>query len=231
LIVCEGADWKSDKPLGIKNFLSNGDARERTPGFFISNRKTGINRMALKPAVFVFAILMGLAPFMALAEAPNVSPAVAAAFQKANFPLLGSARPPGDFTLTSLSGDTVTLSALKGQVVFLNFWATWCPPCRKEMPSMEVLYQRFRGKGLQMLAVDIQEKEAGVRRFIQEQKLNFPVLLDTSGKVSGGYGIEAVPTTFIIGRDGAIIARMVGSTTWNSPEMVAAFESLLSDRR
>jgi thiol-disulfide isomerase/thioredoxin len=128
-----------------------------------------------------------------------------------------------------LNGKNVTLGALKGKVVFLNFWATWCPPCREEMPSMETLYQHFKDRGLEFLAVDIQESGDDVGAFMEKYGLNFPAALDSSGNISNRYGIRSIPTTFIIDREGLILASTVGGRNWDTPEIFAAFETLLKN--
>ncbi|MDR1784863.1 MAG: TlpA family protein disulfide reductase [Spirochaetaceae bacterium] len=132
-----------------------------------------------------------------------------------------------DFTLPFLDGAEKTLSAYKGRVVFLNFWATWCPPCREEMPSMETLYQRFREQGLEFIAVDIQESGDAVQAFITAKGLHFPVALDESGSVAARYGVSAIPTTYIIDREGFVIAGVRGARRWDTPQVYEAFEALL----
>jgi thiol-disulfide isomerase/thioredoxin len=151
------------------------------------------------------------------------------AFSRARIPLLKNRALAEDFSLPLLNGGARSLDELKGKVVFLNFWATWCPPCRAEMPSMETLYRRLGEKGLEFLAVDIQEKQKPVEAFIKERGLTFPVALDESGWISGIYGIRSIPSTFIIDRDGSIIAVAVGGRKWDSPEVIAAFEALLNN--
>jgi len=135
-----------------------------------------------------------------------------------------------DFTLSDLSGKKVSLSNYRGKLVFLNFWATWCPPCRQEMPSMERLYQKLKAKGLVILAVDLQEDAKSVQKFIDEHKLTFTVLLDSDGKVGTIYGARSIPTTYIIGRDGNALGGVIGGREWDSPEMVAFFTRLLDAR-
>jgi peroxiredoxin len=135
-----------------------------------------------------------------------------------------------DFTLSDLSGKKVSLSSFKGKLVFLNFWATWCPPCRGEMPSMERLYQKLKGQGLAILAVDLQEDAKSVQKFVAEHKLTFPILLDTDGKVGATYGARSIPTTYIIGRDGSALGGTIGGREWDSPEMIAFFTRLLQAR-
>ena len=97
------------------------------------------------------------------------------------------------------------------------------------MPSLERLYNRFRGRGLEFLAVDIEENRGDVAVFVKDYGLNFPVVLDASGKISDIYGIRSIPTTFIIDRDGSIIAAAVGARDWDTPAVAFAFTALLND--
>jgi thiol-disulfide isomerase/thioredoxin len=177
----------------------------------------------------IFVALVGVAVFVkpVPGAAQSVPASVVKAFADAGIPVPGNKIDPIDFTLPLLNGANQKLSDLKGKVVFLNFWATWCPPCRQEMPSMETLYQRFKGQGLEILAVDCQEESRDVSAFMRRNRLTFPAALDESGAVSGNYGIEAIPTTYIIDRSGKIILKVVGSLNWNNQKIIAAFETLL----
>jgi thiol-disulfide isomerase/thioredoxin len=169
-----------------------------------------------------------LAPSIAASADPMDLPAaVKDAFSKAGVPVAREKRLPKDFTLNTTDRKIVTLSSLKGKVVFLNFWATWCPPCRSEMPSMEVLHQRFQNDGLVFLSVDIMESNDEVAEFLAKNKLTFTTTLDNDGKVSNDYNIQAIPATYIIDRDGKIIISTVGGRNWNTPAMLTAFEALL----
>jgi thiol-disulfide isomerase/thioredoxin len=134
-----------------------------------------------------------------------------------------------DFELPALDGARVKLSGLKGKVVFLNFWATWCGPCRLEMPTMEKLYQQLRSEGLEILAVDLQEDNATVRAFATRMALSFPILMDSSGAVGAKYGASAIPTTYLIDRNGKIFARAIGARMWDTPEMIGMFRQLLKN--
>jgi len=135
-----------------------------------------------------------------------------------------------DFTLESLDGDMIKLSSHKGKVVFLNFWATWCPPCKEEMPSMQKLYDHFKDQGLEMIAVDLQEDKTAVRKFFDEYNLTFTAALDKNGRVGSQYGARNIPTMYIIDRDGFVIAGVIGGKDWYTPEMIGFFESLLKSR-
>jgi peroxiredoxin len=133
-----------------------------------------------------------------------------------------------DFELSSLAGGKVKLSDYRGKVVFLNFWATWCPPCRGEMPSMERLYQKLADRGLEIVAVDLQEPKDTVRKFAADRSLTFTVLLDASGEIGGAWGAQSIPTTYLIDRTGGIIARSVGGREWDDADTVALFEAILA---
>jgi peroxiredoxin len=121
-------------------------------------------------------------------------------------------RQHADFTLTDLSGIQWNLHALAGKVVLVNFWATWCPPCRKELPDLEALYQRFRSRGLVILAVS-DEDAAKVQPFVAEHKLTYPVLLDPGRKVNGLFQVEGIPKSFVYDRDGKLVAEAIDMRT------------------
>ena len=183
--------------------------------------------------LFLFSIMMLAQVFFSScsAKAQNAhDPALAKLFENAGLRLLREPVSPRDFTLSTAEGESFTLSALQGKVVFLNFWATWCGPCREEMPSMESLYQRFKDQGLEILAVNIMERPEEVLDFMQYFNLSFPAPLDREGSLMGAYGIQAIPTSFLINREGRIVLRLVGSIDWDTPEIHAALESLLSAR-
>ena len=116
------------------------------------------------------------------------------------------------FSLTALDGKTYNLDALRGKVVLLNFWATWCPPCRREMPDMEMLYKRFASKGLVVLAVSDENRET-VEEFLQKEHYTFPVLLDTGRKVNTAFGIEGIPISFVFDRQGKMVAQSIDMRT------------------
>lgn len=118
-----------------------------------------------------------------------------------------------DFKLKDLDGNEVSLSSLKGKKVFLNFWATWCPPCKAEMPEIEKLYQETKDSNLVILAVDIGENSNTVKPFIDENKYNFKVLLDSDQSVATQYGISSIPTSYFIDTDGNIISTHIGAMT------------------
>jgi len=140
--------------------------------------------------------------------------------------LVGDTAP--NFTFPGLDGKMVSLTDYRGKVVFLNIWATWCPPCRKEMPSMEKLYQQLKGEDFEILAVSVDTAGAtAVGPFMKELHLSFPALLDTRGTVQNLYGTTGLPESFIIGRKGIIEKIVIGPTDWSTPDMVRFFRDLL----
>ncbi|MDT8419678.1 MAG: TlpA disulfide reductase family protein [Desulfuromonadales bacterium] len=120
-----------------------------------------------------------------------------------------------DFTLEDLQGNNVSLSDFKGKIVMVNFWATWCPPCIEEMPSMEQLSRRFAGEDFVLLAVNVEENSrAVVENFLKKTPYTFPVLLDQDARVQQLYGAYRFPETVIINRQGEIVTRVVGGRDW-----------------
>jgi peroxiredoxin len=135
-----------------------------------------------------------------------------------------------DFTLADAAGRKVSIRDFRGKVVFLNFWATWCESCRDEMPSMERLYREFKGKGLEIVAVNVKEKPQDAAAFARELKLTYPILLDPEGQVGQLYGAFGLPATYVIDRKGVALARMWGPTDWASPAARKFFGALVEQK-
>ena len=160
------------------------------------------------------------------------------AFSRVDNPIGGSNAPPNpqtgfsapDFTLESLSGDPITLTDLRGKVVVLNFWASWCTPCRAEMPALNAVYEKFRDQGLVVLGVNTtyQDDETAARAAIQEWGLTFPIVLDRDSATGHRYHIQAMPTTFFVGRDG-VIADMVFGGPMSEALIASKIEKLMSN--
>jgi peroxiredoxin len=117
-----------------------------------------------------------------------------------------------EFMLKDLSGKSWEFSDLRGKVVLVNFWATWCPPCRKEMPDLETLYQRFGSKGFVVLGIS-DEEAAKVEPFIRERKFSFPILLDPGRRVHDSFVVEGIPKSFVYDRDGKLVAQSIDMRT------------------
>jgi peroxiredoxin len=150
-----------------------------------------------------------------------------------SFDLSGKSRidkgvPAPEFTLPGLDGNMVKLVDYKGKVVLLNIWATWCPPCVQEMPSMEKLYQELKDEDFQILAVSI-DVSAGnvVAPFMKKHKLSFPALTDTQGTLKSLYRTTGVPESFIIEKDGIIAEKIIGPRDWATPAVISYFRNLI----
>ncbi|MFZ2950061.1 MAG: TlpA disulfide reductase family protein [Desulfuromonadaceae bacterium] len=134
-----------------------------------------------------------------------------------------------DVSVTSLAnGSTLKLSDLKGKVVLLNFWATWCPPCREEVPSMMKLNSIMAGKPFQMVAISIDEGgKPAIESFFKESGFSLPAYFDESGASAKSYGITGVPESFIIDKQGIIVKKIIGGFAWDSPDVVSFLEGLM----
>jgi peroxiredoxin len=138
-----------------------------------------------------------------------------------------------NFKLEKLDGTTVSLQSLRGKVVFLNVWATWCEPCRQEMPSMETLYDDFKSnKDFVMLAVSQDTKgRAVVAPYVAKNGYRFTILLDPENKIGETYDVSGVPETFIIDRKGQIVAHHMGAFDWSRPDVKDALQQLLDSKQ
>jgi peroxiredoxin len=158
----------------------------------------------------VVGLLAGLAVFVG----PGLLPSAASAGPQgtpatpAPAPVVGAPAP--DFTLQDIEGNAVQLSALAGQVVVVNFWATWCGPCKLEMPALQARYDALKDQGLTVLAVNLDEPLEQVQAFAQDLNLTFPILLDPGAKVNELYRVRGYPTTFFVNREGMIDRQHVG---------------------
>ena len=134
---------------------------------------------------------------------------------------------PG-FTLPDINGNMVSLSDYKGKIVLLNIWATWCPPCVSEMPSMEKLYQELKGEYFEILAVSIDVTGSNVvAPFMKKHKLSFPALTDMQGTIKDLYQTTGVPESFIIGKDGVIAEKIIGPRDWATPDVMNYFRNMI----
>lgn len=158
----------------------------------------------------------------------------AAIMAQPTFVLANDARPEEnhvapDFALKTLEGKTVRLSELRGKkVVLINFWATWCPPCRLEMPTMQQIYTEYKGRGFEVLAINIEpDAKDEIRDFMKELRLTFPVLLDSDMKVTRKYRLIGLPVSMLIDRQGIIRSKEIGYHDWTTRESRQRVESLL----
>lgn len=125
-----------------------------------------------------------------------------------------------DFVLQDVDGKTHKLSDYRGKVVMINFWASWCPPCRFELPSMQRAYERLKDKGVEFLAVNLGEDADTIFTFTADYPVTFPLLMDIDSKVSDKYPVVGLPTSYFVGPDGRLIYRAIGSREWDEKEML-----------
>jgi len=135
---------------------------------------------------------------------------------------------PG-FSLPDLDGERVGLADLKGRVVVLNYWATWCPPCVDEMPSLQKLHDALAEKGLSVVAVSVDERFTDIERFVGDFNLTFTILHDEGMKVSRSYQTFKYPETYIIGRDGRVKSKVVGERDWVAPSVIRDLVALMNE--
>src|ERR1043166_5018018 len=140
------------------------------------------------------------------------------------------AGPTPDFTLLNAEGKKVSLKDFRGKTVFLNFWATWCVPCREEMPAMEKLYQEYKDKNFVVFAINVKDRKQEAIAFLKELKLTYPVAFDPEAEVAALYGAWGLPTTYIINSKGEGLARAWGPAEWYGPASRKLFKELLETR-
>ena len=134
---------------------------------------------------------------------------------------------PNDFTLKNMSGEEVSLSDFKGKVIVLNFWATWCPPCKAEIPDFVEVYETYKDKDVIFLGVSVDEDVDALKDFIKSYEINYPILLDTrTQNVSGIWGVSGIPTTFFIDENGKIIGKRVGQMP--AQDLIKAIEATIN---
>lgn len=173
-------------------------------------------------------------------QTPEVAPADSSAdvtdayedikndFLNQGFSVAKEILPLVDFELKNLDDQRVKLSDFNGKVVMLNFWASWCGPCKAEMPSMEELYKEYRESGFEIVAVNLQESKATVEKFRDDYGLTFPILLDQVGSAGAIYGARSIPTSYFIDRNGNVISMTVGTREWATAEFRSLLEKLLA---
>lgn len=163
--------------------------------------------------------LRGLALLVLLVPLSN--PALSETADRERAPLVAmDNRPAPDFALKNLDGETVTLRQYRGRVVVVNFWATWCPPCRAEMPSMQRAWEVYKDKGIVLLGVDIGETDDRVFQFMADLGLDFPVVLDTDSKVTNAWPVKGLPTTVVVDPKGRMAFRAIGARKWDDAGII-----------
>ncbi|MFZ2198105.1 MAG: TlpA disulfide reductase family protein [Thermodesulfovibrionales bacterium] len=163
-------------------------------------------------------LLIGMGPSLPGNTADGISPL--------NSDNIINAKAP-DFALKDINGKTLSLSALKGKVVLLNFFATWCPPCRAEMPALNKLQRALKPRGLEVIAVSTDRSINDIKDFLEKNRVDFPILFDAERNVAKQYRVFSMPTTFLINRNGIIVEKFYGEYDWTEPETKGKIEKLL----
>lgn len=139
------------------------------------------------------------------------------------------AKPARPLALPDLDGGTVNLEQLRGRVVLVNFWAVWCPPCRKEMPSMARLGEKLKDRAFTILGVNVGESREEIRAFLRQVPVNFPILLDSEGERLKPWQVFAFPTSYVVDKKGQVRLGLFGSIEWDAPDVVEKLEKLLAE--
>ena len=139
-------------------------------------------------------------------------------------------QPVPDFSMQDLQGDPVDIRDHRGQVILLNFWATWCPNCRQEGPSLQKLYNHYQYRGLILYRIGSKEKPDTIKRFLEKESLNLPVLIDKTGQIERLFGVWVHPTTYLISRQSLVCYRIMGAFDWTSLQATSMIDHLLKER-
>ena len=139
-------------------------------------------------------------------------------------PVIGKIRP--EFAMMDIEGNVRNIKDWDGQVVLLNFWATWCPPCRKEMPSMQRVWEQAKDENIVMLAVNVGEDEETVFAFLGQAPVEFPLLLDQDSKVTTSWPVKGLPTTYVVDPEGRLAYRAIGGREWDDPGLLDSIRQL-----
>jgi len=188
--------------------------------------------LILSGSAAAVAALVVVALFAALTEGPRANVAHASGIDEAarELDLIRPARPKqaSDFSVSLLGGQTLELKGQRGKPMLINFWATWCAPCREEMPAMERLYLKHRERGFVLLAVSVDTDAALVKPFLERYRLTFPVALDARMDLANTYGVRALPASFLIDRNGYLTALALGPRAWDNRAAHALVEAMLA---
>jgi len=183
------------------------------------------NKLSRPLALVLLAGLIIFAGESPLA-AQNGKPAYTSRLEALGFQVFKAPIAVRDFSVQALGGGEVKLSSFKGKIVILNFWATWCPPCKEEMPSIQTFWKATKDKDLVIMAVSEGEKASTVSSFVKSRGFTYPFYLDESSVLGGQFSVQGIPTTFVFDKNGLVIARVVGGRAYDSPEVLALFSEL-----
>lgn len=174
------------------------------------------------------AVLFLALASLAFAQGPEADPAAVKDLAKLGFTVFPSPQTIPAVVAATPNFGKIAVADLKGKYVFLNFWATWCPPCKAEMPSIEKLYRELAGDDFTVLAISAREPAKTVIDFLKKTPYGFPIGLDPAGTYSAVFAARAIPTSYILDRQGRAIAGITGSRDWATPEALAVFKALIA---
>ncbi len=186
-----------------------------------ASRSAGCKTYVLAGCLVILSVM--------LAPAAMGQPAVADLLGTLNLSDYQADTWPPPFKANTATGEAVSLAELRGKVVLVNFWASWCAECRPEMPLFERLHQDFAAQGLTILGINVREEAGQIHRYAKQLGLTFPLVLDPKGEITASYGVIGLPTTFLVGRDGRPVALAVGPREWGSTEAQAIIQALLAE--
>ncbi|MDT8386784.1 MAG: TlpA disulfide reductase family protein [Thiogranum sp.] len=175
----------------------------------------------IRALIVILVACMGLPPFTAAGPAENPTDSQPQLLH----PVPGVVPAP-EFRLQDMDGNWHRLSDYRGKVVVINFWATWCPPCREEMPAMQRAWLKFENKNIVMLAINVGEDEDTIFNFTASYPVEFPLLLDTDSAVINAWPVRGLPTTFVIDPQGTIAYQAIGSREWDDPHILKTLKAL-----
>jgi peroxiredoxin len=179
----------------------------------------------MRGKIFIYCLFVAL--FLLVVHSP-VGGREEDLFSKIKISSIKGDKKAPDFALQDLSGKKVGIKQFKGKIVFLNFWATWCGPCKEEMPGMEALHKQFKEKDFVLLTVSVDyEGLKPVQEFISKHRYTFPVLLDPKSETLDLFEVKGIPTTFIIDKKGRIIGRAIGPRDWKSQDVLSLLNLLI----
>jgi peroxiredoxin len=191
----------------------------------LSNRRSSLSLTIIFIAAAVSSFAQG-APSAAPGGGEKTSPWYSERLGALGFTVFPEPKEVGDFTAQAMRGGSVKLADLRGKVVILNFWATWCPPCRAEMPALEKLWKANKDKAFTILGVSVGEKAQTVKDFIAQEGYSYPIFVDSNNALGSRFGARSIPTTYILDKNGKAIAGKVGGAPYDSAESVALFAEL-----
>ena len=175
----------------------------------------GMNRQHFFKTLLVLTVALGLATFLF------------ACTRSAKHKIIGVGDHAPEIRLQSVDGKTVSLADHRGKVVLVHFWATWCPPCVEEIPTLEQFSQQVAGTDIVVLAISVDENADALKTFLEKNSLHFPVLRDPGGKTAGSYGTTKFPETYVVGRDGLVRYKVIGPMDWSLRTNVEIIRALL----